>query len=256
LLLGTYSGQVSGELDRPRDIPHSPARLRPGQPVGLLRRRPDIRQAERELASATALVGASIADLFPRVLLTAGVGAQGGPSGGHTKQFHGAIWSVGPGAYWPLLDFGQLDALINLQEARAYELLVNYRKTILAAVEDVDTAINRYRAALQQLRSLEDALAESQKAVDLAKERYERGLTDFLNVLDAQREEYGLQDQVVTAKQSVAIQFIVVYKALGGGWELYESVPPPPKPQPAILATFRRLSQPGQTWLPLPPPPR
>ena len=125
--------------------------------MGLLRRRPDIRQAERELASATALVGASIADLFPRVLLTAGVGAQGGPSnGGSAGQFHGAIWSVGPGAYWPLLDFGQLDALINLQEARAYELLVNYRKTILAAVEDVDTAINRYRAALQQLRSLEE----------------------------------------------------------------------------------------------------
>ena len=222
--------------------------------MGLLRRRPDIRQAERELASATALVGASIADLFPRVLLTAGVGAQGGPSsGGNTVKLHGPIWSAGPGAYWPLLDFGQLDAIINLQEARAYELLVNYRKTILAAVEDVNTAINRYRAALQQLHSFEDALAESQKAVDLAKERYERGLTDFLNVLDAQREEYGLQDQVVTAKQSVAIQFIAVYKALGGGWELYKSVPPPPKPQPAILATFRRLSQPGQTWLSGPP---
>ena len=67
----------------------------------------------------------------------------------------------------------------------------------------------------------------------------------FSQPLDAQREEYGLQDQVVTAKQSVAIQFIVVYKALGGGWELYELLPPPPRPQPAILATFRRLSQPG-----------
>ena len=257
LLLGTYSSQVSGELDRPRDIPHSSARLRPGQPVELLRRRPDIRQAERELASATALVGASIADLFPRVLLTAAVGAQGGPSsGGHTKQFHGTIWSLGPGAYWPLLDFGQLDAQINVQEFRAHELLVNYQKTILAALEDVDTAINRYRAALQELRKLEDALAESEKAVDLAKERYERGLTDFLNVLDAQREEYGLEDQVVTAKQSVAVQFVAVYKALGGGWELYETLPPVPKPQPAILATFRGLSQPGQTWVSVPPPPR
>ena len=131
-----------------------------------------------------------------------------------------------------------------------------YRKTILAAVEDVDTAINRYRAALQLLRSLEDALAESEKAVDLAKERYERGLTDFLNVLDAQREKYGLEDQVVTAKQSVAIQFVALYKALGGGWELYETLPPIPKPQPAILAFFRRLSQPGQTWLSGPPPTR
>jgi outer membrane protein TolC len=184
------------------------------------------------------------------VLLTAAVGAQGGPSsGGKTRPFHGAIWSVGPGAYWPLLDFGQLDAQIDVQEFRAYELLVNYRKTILAAVEDVDTAINRYRAALQLLRRLEDALAESEKAVDLAKERYERGLTDFLNVLDAQREQYGLEDQVVTAKQSVAVQFVALYKALGGGWELYETLPPVPKPQPAILATFRRLSQPGETWL-------
>jgi NodT family efflux transporter outer membrane factor (OMF) lipoprotein len=257
LLLDTYSGRISGELDRPRDLPQSSARLRPGQPVELLRRRPDIRQAERELASATALVGASIADLFPRVLLTAAVGAQGGPSSGrNTNQFHGAIWSVGPGAYWPLLDFGQLDAQIDVQEFRAHELLVNYRKTILAAVEDVDTVINRYRAAWQQLRRLEDALAESQKAVDLAKERYERGLTDFLNVLDAQREQYGLEDQVVTAKQSAAVQFVAVYKALGGGWEMYEALPPVPKPQPAILATFRRLSQPGQTWVSLPPSPR
>jgi NodT family efflux transporter outer membrane factor (OMF) lipoprotein len=257
LLLGTYSGEVSGELDRPREIPRTPERLRPGQPVDLLRRRPDIRQAERQLASATALVGASIADLFPRVLLTAGVGAQAGQSAvSSIPKFGGAIWSAGPGAYWSLLDFGQLDALIDVQEFRAYELLMNYRKTVLAALGDVESAIDQYRAALQRLRKLEDALAESRRAENLARERYERGLTDFLNVLDAQREEYGLEDQVVIAKQSVVIQFVTVYKALGGGWELYESLPPIPKPQPAILATFRRLSQPGQTWLSVPPPPR
>ena len=189
--------------------------------------------------------------------MTAGVGAQAGQSAvSSIPKFGGGIWSAGPGAYWSLLDFGQLDALIDVQEFRAYELLMNYRKTVLAALGDVESAIDQYRAALQRLRKLEDALAESRRAENLARERYERGLTDFLNVLDAQREEYGLEDQVVIAKQSVVIQFVTVYKALGGGWELYESLPPIPKPQPAILATFRRLSQPGQTWLSVPPPPR
>jgi NodT family efflux transporter outer membrane factor (OMF) lipoprotein len=252
VLLGTYSGAVSGELDRPpRDIPQVPAHLRPGQPITLLRRRPDIQVAERQLASATALIGESVADLFPRVLLTAGVGAEGGRQTHETgvQPFKGAIWSAGPGAYWPVLDFGRLDALADVQEFRAYEALLNYRKVILTAVAEVDGAIAQYRAALQQLQQLNSALAQAREAVKLATERYERGLTDFLNVLDAEREAYGLEDQVVTARQTVAIQFVAVYLALGGGWELYKELPPVPRPQAAILATFRRLSQPGQTWL-------
>ena len=243
VLLGTFSRDIAGELRRPRKIPRTPARLRTGQPIDLLRRRPDLQQAERELASATALIGAATADLFPSVALITGVGLEGGrATRGSTRPFSGPIWSFGPGAYWPFLDFGRLDALIDIQEFRTHELLVNYKKTIVVAVEEVGNAIKQYRALLERQRDLGNALDQSRHAVELATERYERGLTDFLNVLDAQRQQFGLEEQYVIAQQAAAVEFVFLYKALGGGWELYQDLPPIPEPQPAILATFRRLS--------------
>lgn len=122
MLLGTYSGDVSAELQKPGALPQTPERVRQGQPIELLRRRPDIRQAEADLAAANALIGVAAADLFPRVSLTAGMGIQGGREipGAH-PPVRGLIWSVGPGAYWPLLDFGQLDAAVKQAEYRTGE---------------------------------------------------------------------------------------------------------------------------------------
>jgi len=247
ILLGTYSEEIAPELRRRRGIPRIPDYLRPGLPLDLLRRRPDIRQAEREVAAATARIGAATADLFPTVSVTAGFGAQGGPqlSSGATATtppIRGPIWSIGPSGYWPILDFGRLDALIIGQELKTRELLVNYKKTILVAVAEVNNAIANYRAARQRVKDLQTALAESQRAADLALERYDRGLTDFLNVLDAQRQLFELEQQSVVAQEVVAIQFVLFYKALGGGWERYDALPPIPQPQPAIAAAIRRLS--------------
>jgi NodT family efflux transporter outer membrane factor (OMF) lipoprotein len=243
VLLGTYSGAIVPELRRPGRIPHIPERLRSGTPLDLLRRRPDIRQAERELAVANARIGASIADLFPTVAVTAGVGAQGGPGlQNSTPSIHGPIWSIGPSGYLPFLDFGRLDALIDAQELRTHELLLKYKKTILAAVAEVDDAIKRYRAARQRLKDVETALAESRHALDLATGRYDRGLTEFLNVVDAERELYAKEDERIIAQEAVALQFVLLYKALGGGWERYELLPSIREPEPAIVAMFRRLS--------------
>src|SRR5205085_4524451 len=108
-----------------------------------------------------------------------------------------------------------------------------------------DQAISQYLAELDRLRSLRTALQESRRAMQLAQERYDRGLTDFLNVLDTERQEYDLEDQYAAEQEAVAVQFVVLYKALGGGWELYQGLPLIPQPQPAILATFRRLSHPS-----------
>ena len=223
ILRGTYSEEIAPEL----------------------RRRPDIRQAERELAAATARIGAATADLFPTVSVTTGFGAQGGPNNGATgtpPPIRSPIWSIGPSGYWPVLDFGRLDALIIAQELKTHELLVNYKKTILVAVAEVNNAIANFRAARQRLKDLQTALAESRRAVDLALERYDRGLTDFLNVLDAQRQQFEMEQQSVVAQEAVAIQFVLFYKALGGGWERYDALPPIPEPQPAIAAAIRRLS--------------
>ena len=242
LLLGVYSPDLIPELRVPASLPHVPSRLRAGAPADLLRRRPDIRQAERALAAATARIGEATANLFPSVVFTAGYGFQGGNTTGKTPTIGNPIWSAGPGGYWPLLDFGRLDALIDVQELQAHEQFVTYKKTILAAVEEVDEAIKQYTAQQQRLRELSDALEQAKRAVALATERYERGLTDFLNVLDAERQEYTIENQNAIAQEAVVIQYIALYKALGGGWELYEELPPLKEVQPALMASVRRLT--------------
>ncbi len=242
VLLGTYSADIAANVKPPAKMPALAVRLRTGVPVELLRRRPDIRQTERELAAETARIGVATANLFPSVALTAGFGAQGGTRQGTATPINGPIWSFGPGAYWPLLDFGRLDALINIQEMRAHEALVRYKKTIITAVEEVDQAIKQYKLDLQRQRELGVALEASHRAVNLATERYERGVTDFLNVLDAQRQDYALAEQTAIAAEVVALDYVAFYKALGGGWELYADLPPIPSAQPALIAGARRLT--------------
>jgi NodT family efflux transporter outer membrane factor (OMF) lipoprotein len=241
VLLGTYVADIAPDVQAPAKMPAVPVRLRPGVPVELLRRRPDIRQTERELAAQTARIGVATANLFPEVALTAGFGAQGGSKSGTATPINGPIWSFGPGAYWPLLDFGRLDALVNIEELKAHEALVNYKKTIIAAVDEVDHAIIQYRMDLQQQRDLTVALEAGRRAIDLATERYERGVTDFLNVLDAQRQYYVLAEQTAVVTEAVALDYVAFYKALGGGWELYSDLPPIPPAQPALAASVRRV---------------
>ncbi len=242
VLLGTYASDIAGEFQTAGKLPHLPERLRAGVPVDLLRRRPDIRAAERSLAAANAQVGVATADLFPTVALTAGLGLQRGAKQTPTSQTsHGPIWSFGPAAYWPLLDFGRLDALIDIQELHTREIYVDYRKTVITAVEEVDQAIKQYRYDVAQERALNIALTAARRAVDLAMERYERGVTDFLNVLDAQRQQYLLEDQHAVAAAAVGLEYVAFYKALGGGWEMYDDLPPIQEAQPAIIATVRRV---------------
>ncbi|MGD0767424.1 MAG: efflux transporter outer membrane subunit [Tepidisphaeraceae bacterium] len=243
VLIGDYPDELSAELRQPAPLPDVPSQIQPGLPIELLRRRPDIREAERQLAAGTARVGQAIANLFPRVGVTAGAGWQG-QGLGRVPQVSGFIWSAGPTAYWPLLDFGTLDAMIQIQDLRTHELFVDYKRTVINAVEEVENAIGGYDAQQQRLGDLQSALVASQRAVDLAQHRYERGLTDFLNVLDAERELYDLQDQYAVAQETSIVQFIALCKAIGGGWEQYQRIPPIRRPLPAIAATLRQAISP------------
>jgi NodT family efflux transporter outer membrane factor (OMF) lipoprotein len=245
VLLGTYAADLDPDLRPPARMPTLPERLRPGVPPDLLRRRPDIRQAERELAAQTARIGVATADLFPAVAVTAGFGAQGGTKtavASNCTPIHGPIWSFGPGAYWPVLDFGRLDAVVNTEEYKALELGVNYKKVIVAAVNEVDLANKQYHLDLQQQKNLAVALEEAHRSVDLATERYERGVTDFLYVLDAQRQDYALAEQTAIQAETVVLDYVAFYKALGGGWEMYATLPPIKPAQPALMATVRRTT--------------
>ncbi|HXE51687.1 MAG TPA: TolC family protein, partial [Tepidisphaeraceae bacterium] len=234
---------IAAGVDESGHLPLPPSAIAPGLPVDLLRRRPDIRQAERELAASTARIGVAVANLYPRVALTGAFGFQG-QGLGQTPVLNKTIWSFGPAAYWPVLDFGVLDSIVQEQDLRTREQMFNYRRIILRAVAEVDNAISNYNAQREQVDRLNEAVAASERAVTLATQRYERGLTDFLNVLDAQRQLYGLQDQQAVAQEEMVLQYIAIYKALGGGWENYQQIPTIRKPQPAVIAAGREALAP------------
>ncbi len=243
ILVGQYPEALVHELESPRAIPPLPPQVQAGLPLDLLRRRSDIREAERRLAAATARIGVATANLFPHLALSAAVGVQY-PGLADSLSGGNNIWMAGPSAFSSLLDFGTLDALVEFADLRTREQLAVYRATVINAVREVDTTISAYTAQLDRLSNLGDALAAGQKAEDYASERYKRGLTDFLNVLDAQRQEYDLEDQYAAAQSATADAFVSLFKALGGGWENYQSIPAIRRPQPAIVAAFRRLFSP------------
>lgn len=240
VLVGEYPEDMVEELSKPDLIPTMPAAAAPGVPLDLLKRRPDIQQAERELAAATARIGVATANLFPDVAVSASIGSQG-QGWGTLPNVSKHIWSFGPGAIWPLLDFGALDAQVEVADFAAKASLANYRKTILNAVQQVDSSLDAYEAQEYRMEKLTDAMVAGQRAVDLATARYNRGLTDFLNVVDAEREFYDLQEQYAEAQVSQGEQFVQLYKSLGGGWQDYRAVPKIRLPQPAIVAAFRSV---------------
>src|ERR1700693_5117639 len=254
VLVGESPEAMARDQRRPGAIPQLPARAPAGLPVDLLRRRPDIREAERYLAAAVAVVGARTADLFPSLVLTAGGGAQGGPRSGSGVPITW-IGSVGPAISAPILDFGALDASIEIADYRAHELATAYKQTILVAVQQVDEANATYRGYRQSLRSLDTAVDAAREATKVATERYDRGLTDFLNVLDAERQQFALEQQRAEVVRLAGDSFVTLYKALGGGWPPDEVIPPIRRPDPAVIAAVKRLAQDPPRPLPPPPPP-
>ena len=191
------------------------------------------------MASATARIGVATANLFPQVALVGAIGVAGaglGNPAGHLQ----AHLVVRTGGLWPLLDFGALDAEVNIAHLEAHASLVNYRKTILSAVQQVDTALDGYAAQQDRLKYLgrRDGCGAARGRSGNA--RYNRGLTDFLNVVDAERQFYDLQEQYAEAQVTQGEQFVELYKSLGGGWQGYQDVPAIRRPQPAIIAAFRR----------------
>ena len=239
VLIGEFPENLGNELARPAVLPALPARIRSGAPIDLLRRRPDIVEAERLLARANALIGVATADLFPSVAVTGSFGWQQGPN--LVRAPINPIWSVGPAAAAPLLDFGRLDAFVEKADYRERELFYSYKETVLNAVREVDAAVEAYKAQQARLRHLADAVAAARRAVTLATERFDRGLIDSLNVIDAERQEYAIEEQYVRAQRNAAEQLVTLYKSLGVGWEDYQAFPPIAPPLPAVAAAFKSL---------------
>lgn len=218
VLTGREPGALRAELAPMRDLPPLPAIVPVGDPAGLLRRRPDIRIAERGLAGATAEVGIAVADLFPRVTFTGSTGYVAANSGDLGNAGTDA-YVIAPGISWAIFDLGHVQARIAASNARKQTALLRYESTVLNALEETENSLVTHARARERLVHDETALRSSHTAADLARVRYESGASDFLQVLDAERTLLESEDRLARSRTEAATSLIAVYKALGGGWE-------------------------------------
>ena len=218
VLLGFEPTALLKELSPTNSIPLAPPQVPAGIPSELLRRRPDIRRAEAAIHGATARIGVATADLYPKFSLTGSVNFQ-------NDQLHGLInsknrfWTVGPAVDWQIFSAGRVRSNIELQKALQQESMISYQKTVITALADVENALVAYAKEYERHKTLTDAVAHNRKAVDSATQLYERGLTDFLNVLIAQRSLFGSEDALVQSTRNLSTDLVALYKALGGGWD-------------------------------------
>ena len=218
VLLGTQPGTSWDELAKVAPIPALPPQAHVGLPADLLRRRPDIRSAERQLAAATAQVGAATADLYPRFSLLGNIGLQS-VSASDWFSAQSRFWSIGPTISWPVFDAGRIRATIEIRNAQQEQALRQYEKSVLTAFEDVENALVNYGNEQTRYRSLLEAAAANRRALQMANDLYIQGLVPFLNVLDAQRTLYATESDLAQSEANMASNLVALYKALGGGWE-------------------------------------
>lgn len=218
VLLGKEPNAMSAALAPAVEIPAIVPIVPVGLPSELLRRRPDIRRAERQLAAATARIGEATADYFPKFVLTGSIGQQS-QKASHLFDANSTFWSFGPGISWSAFNGGRVRANVGVQNARQQQALIQYENTVLTSLEEVENALVAYDREQARRLELSNAVAANRRAVDLANQLYDRGLVDFLNVLQAQQSLFASEDQLVQSDAAVSANLVALYKALGGGWE-------------------------------------
>ena len=216
LLLGRHPGDVRRGLTL--EALRAPAALPAGLPSALLERRPDIRQAEQQLVAANAQIGAARAEYFPRISLTGVLGVQSralsslltGPAG---------LWTLGVGAAAPIFTAGRTRANVRLTEAARRELVVNYQRAIYTAFREVSDALVAHRKTAEQRAEQERLVEALQASARLSAERYQGGVDNYLQVLDAQRNLFQGELEHARLRQQELASVVQLYRALGGGWK-------------------------------------
>jgi multidrug efflux system outer membrane protein len=215
------TGRRPGELNErlaPRPAPDLPSFTPVGDPTDWLRRRPDIRIAERNLAAATARIGVAVGDLFPKVTLVGNFGWSATGSG-DIGNSEAESYTFGPSISWAIFDLGHVQARIAASRARADGALATYEQTVLRALEDTEGSLVSYSRALAANASFDRAANASATATRLARLRYQEGVSDFLQVLDAERTQLEAEDRLAQSRAETGTALIAVYKALGAGWQ-------------------------------------
>jgi outer membrane protein, multidrug efflux system len=221
ILLGESPEALSAELKVAGPIPAPPGRVPIGLPSQLLRRRPDVRQVERQLAAATAQIGVAEADLYPQVTLTGdfGVGAE---DFGRMFNWSSRYVGVGPSIRWQLLEGGRILANIDAHKAIQQELIDQYKLTILIALRETADSLVAFDNQQRQFNLLSQSVQSNEDSVRIASEQYAGGTVGYLSLLDAQRSLLRTQDALAQSQGEVTLSVIALYKAIGGGWEKVE----------------------------------
>lgn len=217
VLLGKQPGTLRPELIEPKPIPAYQGPVSVASPSEMLRRRPDIRMAERSLAAETARIGVAIAELYPKIEITGTVGLEA-PRLDDFNNGAGA-YRFGPSITWKPFDNGTLRAQVRGQRAKTEEALLAYEQSVLVAVEEVENALVSFSSQRERRALLSEALNASRKALTIAQDQYAEGVVDFLTVLAAQQNTLKIESSYVATDQAVATSLVSIYKALGGGWE-------------------------------------
>jgi NodT family efflux transporter outer membrane factor (OMF) lipoprotein len=217
VLLGQEPSGLEAQLHVAGTLSAAPPDLPVGLPSDLLRRRPDVRRAERELAAATARIGVSTADLFPRFSLTGTFGYQAS-EGRMMFRDESNFWAIGPILRWPILNFRRILSQIDVSKAVREEALARYEQSVLLALEEVENALVALSREKNRSESLVKAVRANDLAVKLAMDRYIAGVQSYLAVTDAQAALYAAEDQLAQSRQAQSLALVSLYKALGGGW--------------------------------------
>jgi multidrug efflux system outer membrane protein len=218
VLLGQPPGSLPAELAMPREIPLPPEKVTVGVPANLLRQRPDVRRAERQLAAQTARIGVLKADLYPSFSLTGALGFES-IDAGDLFNADSRVASFGPSLRWQIFSGGRIRQQVKAQDARTRQALFGYEQSVLNALREVENALVAYIEDRTRLSALQRSVVAARRSVKLSTDLYKQGLVDFQLVLDAQRDQFSFENQFAAARGNSAANFVRLYAALGGGWD-------------------------------------
>ena len=218
LLLGEEPGALRQTLAATQDVPVLPARIPIGFPSELVRRRPDIRQAEAQLHAATASIGVAKADFYPRIMLNGSAGFQSLQLSSLASWASGQF-VAGPSITFPIFEGGRLSGTLELRKAQQREAAIAYKKTVVRAWREVDDALIVYDAEQRRRDRLAEAVSMNERALAVARARYKAGALDYLDVLNVQKQLLEAQSNLERSRAAAATNLVTLCKALGGGWE-------------------------------------
>jgi len=225
ILLGKPPHDMNYLLGEKGDIPNTPMTIAVGMPQNLIRQRPDIRAAERQLAAQSAQIGVAVTDLYPAFSIGGSIGSSAMKTGDLFTS-DSSTWDLFGAFQWNILNYGRLKSNVRLQDALFQQLLVDYQNTVLSAQGDVENSIVAYLKSYQQLTSYQLAAAASKRSVAASTAQYQNGLVSFNTVISTLSADAQQQDLLTSTRGNVATNLVQVYRSLGGGWEIRDNQDP------------------------------